>query len=373
MLKNVMGIINLHEKDEHLQKLTIHRPLAALPFAGRYRLIDFMLSNMVNSGITNVGILLGNKPGSIMDHLRSGKEWDLARKRDGLFFLPTVQHSSHIYQNANGVVDFYAHLDYIGAAKQEHVLLTGTSVVCNTHFQEMYNYHLETNADITILYKHENIEAFKEEEYAVLESDSTGKVYDLAMASANLHTDKLDLNVYLIKKQVLMDLVANCYAHGGTNLLKDGLIRNLHSLDVRAFEYPFYTAYITSVEAYFKNSLALLTPAIAKPLFMGSWPIYTKVKDEAPTKYLGSAEVHNAMLSNGCIISGRVENSILSRGVQVHKNARVKNCILMQGCVIEENVSLENVICDKNTVIRKGKTLVGDSVYPLVISKGKTI
>lgn len=373
MLTNVMGIINLHEKEDLIQKLTDHRPLGAIPFAGRYRLIDFMLSNMVNSGITNVGVLTGNKPGPIMDHLRSGKEWDLARKRDGLFILPTTQSAHSVHQDTNDIVDFYAHLNFLQSSKQEHVLLAGTRIICNTHFQQMFAYHIEKNADVTILCKLDTLSNYADNNYSILESDTTGRVFDLALATHNTGENKVNLNVYLLKKQVLIDLISNCYAHGGANLLKDGLIRYLNKLNVFSYEYPFYTARISSVEAYFKHSMELLSPEIAQPLFLGTWPIYTKVKDEAPTKYTADAIVSNSMLANGCIIEGKVENSIFSRGVSVHKNASVKNCILMQGCVVQEGVNLENVICDKNVTISAGKTLIGDSVYPLVIAKNKII
>ncbi len=373
MLNKVMGIINLHEKEDLIQKLTENRPLGAIPFAGRYRLIDFMLSNMVNSGITNVGILTGNKPGSIMDHLRSGKEWDLARKRDGLFILPTTQSVQASGQSTNDIVDLYAHLNFLETSKQEHVLLTGTRIICNTHFQKMFEYHMDKNADVTVLYKKDNLSTYIDNNYSTLEVDSKGRVFDLALATHNSGESNVNLNIYMIKKEVFINLISTCYAHGGTNFLKDALIRYLNKLNIFAYEYPFYIARISSIEAYFKHSLELLSPEVSQPLFLGTWPIYTKVKDEAPTKYTANAKVNNSMLSNGCIIDGSVSGSILSRGVTVHKNASVKNCILMQGCVVQEGVQIENVICDKNVTISAGKTLIGDSVYPLVIAKNKII
>lgn len=371
---DVMGIVNLYEKDDLLQKLADHRPIATLPFAGRYRLIDFVLSNMVNSGITNIGVLTGVKARSVMDHLRSGKEWDLARRRDGLFLLPTNNSMHSMLETLNNIDDLYSHLGYIACSKQSHVLVSNTKVVCSMNFKSFYDFHLKSNADITMLYKTEDVCSFnKEFYYSALEADVNGRVFDLALGNQNSHLNKVNLNIMLFKKNVLMDLIADTYAHGGVNLLKDGIIRNMSKFNIYACEYKGYTARMASIEEYFKNNLAVLDPDIRQELFADNWPIYTKIKDEAPTKYNADADVKNSMLANGCIISGAVNNSILSRGVKVEKGASLNNAVIMQNCTIGRNVVLENVICDKNVIISDGKTLKGDINYPLVISKNKMI
>ena len=371
---DAMGIINLYEKDDLLQKLVDHRPVATLPFAGRYRLIDFILSNMVNSGITNVGVLTGVKARSVMDHLRSGKEWDLARRRDGLFLLPTNHSIQSSLETLNNIDDLYSHIDYIACSKQKHVLFANSKIVFSTNFRAFYDFHVKNNADISIMYKTEDVSKFnKEFYYSTLECDVTGRVFDLALGNHNNNSNKVNMNVMLFKKNVLMDLIADTYAHSGINLMKDGIIRNMSKFNIFAYEYQGYTSRMATVEDYFKNNLAVLEPTIRQELFCESWPIHTKTKDEAPTRYTADADVQNSMLANGCIICGAVKNSILSRGVSVAKGSSLTNTVIMQNCTIGENVVLENVICDKNVTISAGKTLKGDINYPIVISKGKVI
>lgn len=371
---DTMGIIDLYEKDDLLQKLVDHRPVATLPFAGRYRLIDFTLSNMVNSGITNIGVLTGVKSRSIMDHLRSGKEWDLARRRDGLFLLPTNHRLQSSLETLNNIDDLHSHLDYIACSKQRHVLFANTKVVCSTNFKDFYDFHVQNNADISIMYKTEDTCSFnKDFYYSALDADVNGRVFDLALGNHNSQLDKVNLNIMLFKREILMDLIADTYAHSGINLLKDGIIRNMTKFKIYAYEYKGYTARMSTIEEYFKNNLAVLNPQVRQALFVENWPIHTKSKDEAPTKYTADARVHDSMLANGCIICGSVSNSILSRGVRVEKGANLKNTLIMQNCTIGPDVVLENVICDKNVTISGGKTLKGDFNYPLVISKGKVI
>lgn len=371
---DAMGIINLYEKDDLLQKLVDHRPVATLPFAGRYRLIDFTLSNMVNSGITNIGVLTGVKARSVMDHLRSGKEWDLARRRDGLFLLPTNHRLQSLLETLNNIDDLQSHIDYIACSKQKHVLFANTKVVCSTNFKAFYDFHVKNNADISIMYKTEDTSKFhKDFYYSALEADVNGRVFDLALGNQTSHMNKVNLNIMLFKKNVLMDLIADTYAHSGINLIKDGIIRNMSKFNIFAYEYTGYTARMATIEEYFKNNLAVLEPSVRQALFAENWPIHTKSKDEAPTKYTAEAVVQNSMLANGCIICGSVSNSILSRGVKVDKGASLHNTVIMQNCTIGPNVVLENVICDKNVTISAGKTLRGDINYPLVISKGKVI
>ena len=367
-----MGIINLNEGQEYLKELTQCRPLAAVPFGGRYRLIDFILSNMVNSGMQNVGILVQDKYRALMDHLRSGKEWDLARKRDGLFILPPGKCQS-LGGNYRGNIDnFYENLDYIESSRQQYVLIAGSHIVCNLSYRKAFKFHQDMGTDITLLYKEHN----EDEEllqYGIVECQGNGLITDIAINPASPLSQKVSLEMYIMKKDLLVDLIKDCQARGGLDFVKDIIIKNIGALKIYGYAYKGYVARVDCVKSYYKHNMELLKPEKWEELFFKSGLVYTKVKDEAPVKYKESARVSNAMIANGCIIEGRVENSILFRGVTVHKGAYIKDSIVMQKCDIAENAIIENVICDKNVRITNGKWLKGETNYPLVIEKGSVI
>lgn len=374
MLKNTMGIINLHESHESFREITKHRPLAAIPFAGRYRLIDFVLSNFINSGITNVGILSAGNSRALSDHIRSGKEWDLARKRDGLFLLPSWQTGNVQGAFPNDLADFFSNLDYIKSSRQRFSLLSGSRAVCNINYESAYNYHLAKAADITILYKEYTIaEAKGLSEATMLETDSDGRVVDLEVCPVSPRSNKLSLEMVLLERQLLVDLIDASVSRGGTNFTRDCIMRNIENLKIYGFPFTGYLARIDSMQNYFDHSMKLLTPEIWQEIFFSHGSIYTKVKDEAPAKYQRDAIVKSSLVANGSVIAGKVENSVLFRGVKVHKDARVTNSIVMQKGEIGPGAVIENVICDKDVKITAGKILKGELNHPIVIEKGIVI
>lgn len=373
-MKNIMGLINLHESNDMLREITNYRPLAAIPFAGRYRLIDFVLSNFINSGITNVGILSAGNSRSLMDHIRSGKEWDLARKRDGLFILPSHQTGNVQGAFPNDLADFFSNLDYIRSSRQRFVLLSGSRAVLNINYEPAYRFHLEKGADITVLYKeYEETEVRQLMGATMLETASDGRIVDMEIAPVKARSNKLSLEMYLLERQLLVDLIDASLSRGGTNVARDCFIKNLDTLKIYGFPFEGYLARIDSIQNYFDHSMKLLQPEIWQELFFANGSIYTKVKDEAPAKYQRDASVKSSLVANGSVIAGQVENSVLFRGVKVHRDARVTNSIIMQKGEIGPGAVIENVICDKDVKITAGKKLKGEWNHPIVIEKGTVI
>ncbi|BBB90383.1 MAG TPA: glucose-1-phosphate adenylyltransferase subunit GlgD [Methylomusa anaerophila] len=373
-MKSIMGFINTFENDSMLREMTRFRPLAALPFAGRYRLIDFILSNMINSGITNVGILATGNYRSLMDHLRSGKEWDLARKRDGLFILPSISASCGWTGLAGDLADVHNNLDYIRASRQQYVLLSGTGTVCNMDYRLVYDFHQEKKADITVLYKDCHNHPDKDLANAtVVETDSEGRITDMEIYPVKPRFNKLALDMYFMERELLVELIDAAISRGGTNLVRDCFQNNLGNFQIYGYPFPGNVARIHSIQSYFRHSMDLLKPEVYQELFFEYGTIYTKVKDEAPAKYQQSANVQAALIANGSVVAGTVKNSILFRGVQIHKNAKVINSIIMQKGEIGPGVVLENVICDKDVHITEGKKLKGELNHPIVIEKGTVI
>lgn len=373
-MKRVLGLVNLFENEELLRELTHNRPLAAIPFAGRYRVIDFILSNMVNSGIRNVGILAYANYRSLMDHLRSGKEWDLAHKRDGLFILPSNQAPGRMKSGEGDIEQMYSHFDYIKRSKEKYILLAGSAMLANIQFDGMLEYHLQTGADVTVLYQPGcRLECQDYRHCSFIKVESDGRVSDVALSYDSGEERQMSMRVYLLEKKLFVDIVERCMLKGEHSFIKDGLIRNLSQLKIYGYPFNGHVAVINSVFNYYHHSLSLLQPQVWQDLFRRSTPIYTKIKDEAPAKYRAGANISNSLVANGCIIEGTVENSILFRGVHVMPGASVKNCIIMQKCEIGSGAALDTIICDKDVRIGPGRTIKGETAYPIIIRKGTVI
>jgi glucose-1-phosphate adenylyltransferase len=329
---SMLGIINATNDFNSFQNLTAHRSLASLPFAGRYRLIDFMLSNMVNSGITNVAIFTGREIRSLMDHLGSGKQWDLDRKRDGLFVFTPEGKSGN--ERFGSFAHFARNITYFSRSKQEYVVITNCYTIGTIDFCEILDNHIEAEADIT--------EVFYE-----------GK----------------SLQTFILKKDILLSLFEQ-YKDQGYYSILDVVHDKRHKFQINIYECTGYIAIIDSLQSYYQNSLDLLQPAVWKQVFTKNEPIFTKVKDEPPTRYKKDAKVANSLIANGCTIEGEVENSILFRTVKVGKGAVVRNSIIMQKCQIGENCLLDGVIIDKDVKIENGVQLTKTGKTPYIVEKG---
>jgi len=369
-MKRIMGVINLINEPDRLEELTLHRCLASVPFGGRYRLVDFPLSNMVNSGIEEVAVFTQHKYRSLMDHLGSGKEWDLDRKRGGLFVLPSVLDIPSGIPRGD-LFQFFSHRDYFARGMQDYVLVSRSHVVCNIDYRAVLEQHLETGADITCVYCESD--ELDDAIYRKLAIGPDGRVTAMQDRTGRLDSRNVSMEMYLMSKSLLLDIVETCLAQGDDHLVRDGIMKNITRLNMYGYKHEGYTGIVNTIQSYYRHSMQLLRPETLRELFFQQAPIYTKVKDEPPTKYMENAFVHNALVANGCVVEGRVENSILSRGVKVHRGAQVRNCILLQNCEIGENVVIENAILDKDVMIDRGRVLSGALTAPFIAAKKKVI
>ncbi|HWR30725.1 MAG TPA: glucose-1-phosphate adenylyltransferase subunit GlgD [Negativicutes bacterium] len=366
-MKGLLGLINLYEDESGMGVLARQRPLAAMPYAGRYRLIDFALSNLVNAGVRTVGVLVRDKYRSLIDHLRSGKEWDLARKRDGLYILPPA---ATIGGPCNSDVDnFLFNLDYISAATEDFVIICGSRTICNLPIDQVFQYHLSVEADVTIISRDWPDDGAG----PCLSLDEEGRVMGMCDFTESLPYDIQPLGFYIMSKSLMAQLVRECAAEGSCDFFTDGVLKNIDKLKVYAFRHVGYVARIDSVASYFQHQLELLNPAIWQELFFRYGIIFTKVKDEAPAKYRERACVTNSLVANGCIIEGTVENSILFRSVIVEKGAVVRNSIVIQNTRVGPNARLTNVLCDKDSQVTAGRCLSGSAAQPFIVEKGSVI
>lgn len=371
MNNNIMSVLFASGNESKLNELTLHRTTASLPFGGRYRLIDFLLSDLVNSGITRIGIITRSNYSSLMDHIRMGRDWDLNRKNSGIAVFPpfVLNTSREVYRGK--IEALYSILDFMEKAKEEYVLVSNCNIASNINFQDVYEKHLETGAEITVLC-HEGKTTTSRR--VVLNYDPNGKAEDIYLSeSASQESKKISLNIYMVKKDLLVSLIENAYARGSFDFEKDILFQLVAKGTVYAYEVSDYAAIIDDVKTYYNESMRLLEKDVRENLFEKESKIYTKVKDSVPTVYEKNAKVKNSLIADGCIINGTVENSILFRNVKIEEGAVVSNSIIMENSVVEKNGSLKYAITDKDVQIGEGRNISGYSTYPIVIVKGKRV
>ena len=376
---SVQGIIfsNLHDKN--IPELTLRRTMASVPYAGRYRLIDFALSNMVNSGITSVSVITHYNYQSLMDHIGAGKDWDLARRSGGIKILPPYMTAYANQSNAlyNSRMEALKSVNYsVSRFTSDYVVLSDCDVICNVDLNDMINDHIENTADITIAVKRVLLNKDAASRNVIIDADPEGRIVDINPYPTNVTGYRdIDLNILVINRDYLQSIVVDAIAHGYTSFNRDVIARNTARRNFRIYKYDGYFANIGSLADYYSHSMELLgTPENRDEIFgIKTRPIYTKVRNSAPTRYAESSVVKNSLVADGCIIDGTVENSIIFRGVKISRGATVKNSILFQDTVIGENVFLNCVITDKNVVIRDGRILSGHETLPFFVEKNRLV
>ena len=368
---DALGIIFPNAHDSLVQELVAERTMASVPFGGRYRLIDFVLSSMVNSGISNVSIVVKQNYHSLMDHLGSGREWDLTRKRGGLNLVPPYAEANvKLYR---GRVEALASLvEFLEDQKEEFVIMSDSDVAFNFDLNELIAAHVASQADVTVMYQRSVIpQGLKEDNYTLKLQD--GRVTELLTNDYRPGVQNLSMNVYIIQRESLIAMIKDASIRGLLYFEKDILARNLELLNVQGFEYTGYTARIADRKSFFEENMRLLDPKNLDALFPEDKPVYTKVHDNAPTRYAMDSLVKNSMVADGCLIEGEVENCVLFRGVKVKKGAKVKNCVLMQNTVVEAGAEVEYAVTDKNVKITADKKLSGTDTFPVYVAKGHTV
>ncbi len=373
------GIIFSNIHDNNIPELTRNRTMASVPFGCRYRLIDFALSNMVNSNINNVSVITHYNYQSLMDHIGSGKDWDLARRSGGIKILPpfirtTANSANQLYTTR---LEALKSVNYaISKITDDYVVLSDCDVICNIDLNDMIKYHKANDADLTMAVKKVNLTKEQAKINVLVDSNSNGEITDVQAYPTNFEGEAdINLNIMVMTRQYLQEIVEDSIAHNYTSLTKDVILRGISRKTYRTYRYDGYFACISSSQDYYASSMELIKDKdVRKQLFgVKNRPVYTKVRNSAPTYYSPEAKVTNSLIADGCEIFGEVENSILFRGTKIGKGTKVKNSILFQDTYTGENVVLNCVIADKNVVVRDNKVLSGDETLPFYLAKGKMI
>jgi len=373
-MKRAMGIILTGGKNNRLKELSVERSIAAIPFGGKYRAIDFTLSNMVNSGIVNVGVLTQYSIRSLIDHLGSGKEWDLDRKNEGLRIFPPYlsEFGNGWYKGSADAI--YNNMTFLERGDEEFVVIANGYAIYNMDYTPMLEQHVDKDADITIACRAlDDLTENDKKTLGIVEIDEDSRIVDFKEKPLNPTGSLGSMGVYIMKRKFLIELMQDSAAKGYTDLVMDIIIRSIDSMRIYAYIFKGYWRPLNSIQLYYRANMDLLDPRVRRELLMDRRKIYTKVKDEAPAKYNEEADVKNSVIADGCIIEGKVENSVLNRGVRVMKGVHIKNSILMQGSTVEEGAQLNYCILDKGVTITAGKTLIGDQEWPLIVGKKITV
>lgn len=370
--KKILGVIFANMHEDVVPELTRKRTMGSVMFGGRYRLIDFPLSNMANCGVDEVGIITKSNYQSLLDHLGSGREWDMARKNGGLHLLPPFSSdASGMYRGR--LEALYGINDFIRCSDADYVIMSDCDVVTILDYNAIYDEHIKSGADITAVYASSNLSLEEAGHSNVFGIDDSGRVNNVLINPQISGECNVSLNTYIISKKLLMSMVLEGAAKGIYSFAKSILQDKCGEYKIMGYKHTGYFSKITSIKSYYDANMAILNIGNRKGLFPENAPVYTKIRDNPPAKFAIGAKVKNSLIADGCIIEGQVENSILFRGAKVEKGAVVKDSIIMQDSVIGRDCSISCIITDKVVKISDRKILTGSANYPVYIGKGAQI
>lgn len=368
-MNNCLGIINLDENESRMGELVRYRTLAAVPISARYRVIDFVLSNMANSGIEGIGIFTKNKSRSLINHLTNGRPWDLHRKKHGL----RVFNFGDYDPSYDDVHNFIENIEFIKESGKEYILLAPSYMICNIDYKNLIKDHIKNKNDITVVYKDVNDAKENFIDCEVLNINEVNRVISIGENIGKENRANINMEMYIMRTDLFIDIVYESIKSGVYRKIKEYIKSNLNDFKVGAFEFKGYLACINSIKAYFDVNLDLLNQEVNKELFFDNKPIYTKSQDEAPTQYTKLSNVSNSIVANGSYIEGTVKNCIIGRRVYVGKGTILKDCVIMQNSIIGDNVEMSKVIADKGTIVNENQNINGTENYPVTIQKRKVI
>ncbi|MCL2775725.1 MAG: glucose-1-phosphate adenylyltransferase subunit GlgD [Oscillospiraceae bacterium] len=371
-----LGIVFSDIHEWNMGDLTSNRTVAAIPFAGRYWLIDFVLSNMINSGIYKVGVITKSNYQPLMEHIGSGKDWDLSRKNGGIAILPPYGEDSRTGLYRGRLDALIRIVNYIGNSPQEFVVMSDCDMICNINYKNVIDFHIKTGADITAVYNEHYVDRDTASHSILYNvSKTTNRVEGVTVEPQHIEgVYKISMNTWVMRKDYMLNMIIEAIANGKTHFDTDILRAEVNNINIVGYEHKSYCAHINSVQNYFKYNMEMLDKDKRDELFHNTGRnFYTKVRDSEPTRYRENADVRNSLIADGCVIDGTIENSVIFRGAKISKNTVLKNCIVMQDAIIGEDCRLEWIITDKSVIITDGKKLTADKEYLMYISKSKRI
>lgn len=369
MLRDCMGIINIDENETDMRGMTAYRSVGTIPIAGRYRLIDFILSDMVNAGIKNISVFSSKETRSLSDHLGNGKSWDLDRKSGGLFLF---NHNLLDGNSTNNTKNFSGIIDFFNNNIAETIVFASSNMIVNIDIEKYVTTHIKNNSDISIIYKKVNNARTEFVNCDNLILSENNNVISISKNIGIIDTAEISTDIYIFSKKILTELMYEGISKGFSSL-KSVIKNNLVKYNVTALEFEGYLKCVNSTLSYYNASLEMLDYKTTKALFNTKLPIYTKTNDSPPVKYLDKCNIKNAMIADGCIICGSIINSVINRNVRIEEGAAVDGCIILQNATIKKGAKLKNVIVDKGVTISENAVIQCPKNYPLVFERNLAI
>lgn len=374
-MSNAIGIIFANSGSDNLQGLALERPIAAVPFGGRYRILDFALSSMVNSGIRTIGLVTPHQYRPLLDHLGAGKDWFLERKDGGLFILPGVMHGLAGKNHTFCIKDLKNNLEYLEKDFVENVVISSGDQIFNINFSDALEFHKDKHADVTLIYKVTKKPEEDSKSGIHLELDENHKVSNIK-DNKPLEAEGLDhyqfVNILVIRRQLLLDIIEKYSSYGCLDLITI-IATNLGVLKIYGSPTSSFVGTIRTIKDYFDRSMDLLDLTVREQLWLGVDRTHTKIVDNPPTKYTSQAKISNSLIASGCSIAGEVINSIVFRGVVLEEGCRIQNSIIMPKCHIYANAQTNYAILDKSVIVHGENVLKGNVNQPLVVLKKAVI
>ncbi len=364
---DALGIINFEDNDVNVFGLQEYRPLSAISIFGRYRVIDFTLSNFTNSEISEIHVYCKEKPRSLVEHLGTGLHYNINSKKGKLKILFSDNFLSKYY--STDIENFNRNLVYIEESKKEYVILAPTYMIYRANFKEVLNNHIESGNDITVLFK--NADTAKEEFIGCdcLTFDKDKRVISIEKNRGKYKSRVISLEAYVMKKEIFVKLVKEALEVSSLYWFKDILSDNLGNYKVGGYSVKSSVNCINGIKAYYEANMKFCSRNGLASLKNHAWPIHTMTSDSAPTVYGENSVIKNSVIANGCNIDGTVENCVIGRNVTVKKGAVLKNCILLHNVFVDEDVTLEKVVVDKGAKITTVKELISKDDIPAYVKR----
>lgn len=365
---NALGIVSFPGDHIWVEGLHEYRPIGAFSFLGRYRMVDFPISNMSNSGMDHIQVYINSKPRSIVEHLGSGRHYNINSKRGKLHMLFSENLSKHDMYN-NDITAYMENIESISQAKEEYVIVAPSYMVYTQDYNALLDLHMESGADITLLYH--AVDNAKEAHLScdVLNLNKQKGVLSLERNRGNAKNRNIFMDTYVMKKELFISLIKEGKKTSSLYTLADIVSSKCSELDIRGVSHRGYFASITDLKSYHTSNLSLIDFDTAKSLFDANWPIYTRTNDSSPTQYSEDGKAVNSVISNGCLIEGTVENSVIGRGCTIKQGAVVKNCVVLSDVVIGEDVHAENLVIDRNAKLTKVKEVIASEDTPKYVKR----
>lgn len=355
-----VGIVLAGGSNNRMGQLSKKRAVAAMPVAGSYRCIDFVLSNMSNSHIQKVAVLTQYNSRSLNEHLNSSKWWDFGRKQGGLYVLTpfiTEENSSWYLGTADSI---YQNLDFLRRCHEPYVIITSGDCVYKMDYEKILDYHIQTKADITVAVKDLTDPSEDLHRFGIIRMAEDGRITNFEEKPLIAQTNTASIGVYVIRRRLLIELVQKAHEEGRNDFVQDILVRYKDVKKIFAYKHDGYWQNISTIDSHYQTNMDFLRRDVREYFFRDYPNVYSKIEDLPPAKFNPGSNIKNALISSGCIVNGEVQNSILFKKVYVGNNCVIKNSIILNDVYIGDNTVIENCIVESRDTIRANSSYIGD-------------